>query len=128
MLSPLFSLHLARSALPPTFFELHQHLTFLVVQSGQSQQIRSLIECAFESLTFAPPPNCRVVPRQEHVGNLQVPELGWPRVLRKVQQPTRKRFVFDGFLIAHDPRHEPAYRIDEDKSRKLATRQDVVTY
>src|SRR5437867_2276107 len=78
-------------------FQLLQQLLLFFVQRRRGQQIRPPFQCPAERLALAPPPNLRVVPRQQHVGHLEH-TLGYrrraayrhlrrPRVVRKIEQP-----------------------------------------
>src|SRR5215470_19303871 len=53
--------------------QLLQYLQLFFVQSRLGQQIRPPFERAGQRLALPPPPNLRVVPRQQHVGDPKDP-------------------------------------------------------
>src|SRR4051812_4996699 len=49
--------------------ELAKYLLLFFVQNGARQQVRPLGQRTAERLALSPPPDRRVVPRQQHVGD-----------------------------------------------------------
>jgi len=55
----------------PAILQFSKHLLFFVVQARVVQEIRAPIQRPDQRFTLPPAPYLRVVPRQQHVGDLQ---------------------------------------------------------
>src|SRR5262245_13120879 len=75
--------------------QLLQYLLLFFVQAGLGQQVGPPRQRSRQRLAFPPPPDLRVVARQQHVGDAQVGDLSRPRELRKIEQPAAERILGD---------------------------------
>src|SRR5512139_4100706 len=113
-------------SLLPLLNQLANDVALLGIEFGSPQQFRPPLERAPKRLAAPPAPDLAVVPRQQDSRHLLVPELGRPRVLGKVEQPSRKRVCPHRLPIANHPRNEASDRVDHDKGRQFTARQHVV--
>src|ERR1035437_8830963 len=84
------------SSIAPIFgsFKLAQNLLLFFVQLGARQQIRPPLQRPAHRFALPPPPNVAVIPRHQHVGNLQHRRpraaadgnFRRPRILRKIER------------------------------------------
>src|SRR5829696_1888976 len=113
-------------ALMTRSFKLSQQLRFLVVQTRGVQKVRPPLQGPAQRLSLTPPPDLRVIARQQHVGNAEIADLRRPRVLRMVQQPAAERILRDRLLVSHHTRYEPRHGVQHDKGRQFAAGQHII--
>ena len=73
-----------------------------------------------------PPPDAGMVPREEHVGDGQPPELPRPRVVGVVEEAVLEAVEPDAFRFSDDARDEPGDRFEQRQRRDLPAGQDEV--
>src|SRR5512139_340202 len=93
-------------SLLPLLRQLANDVALLGIELGSLQQFRPPLERAPERLSAPPAPDLAVVPRQQDSRHFPVPELGRPRVLGKVEQPSRERIRLHRLPVADHPRDE----------------------
>src|SRR5450759_5190886 len=115
-----------RPVAPSILHQLAQNGALFVIQLGGGQQFRPPRQSSRHRLPLSPAPDLRVMPREQHVRHLEAAELGWPRVVRVVEQPTRERIPLNRLLVTHGARQQPDDRVEHHQRRQLAAGEDVV--
>src|SRR6058998_2862429 len=80
--------------------QLPQYLQLFFVQMRVSQEIRPPLQRSCERLALPPPPNRRVIPRQQHLRDAEIGDLRRSRELREIEQSTAERVLGDRLLVA----------------------------
>src|SRR4029453_17960257 len=109
----------------PALESFHQP-ALVVRQRRCRQQVPPLAPREPDGLHPAPPRDARVIAGQQHRWYPRALVILGPRVLRRLQQPVRKRLAARGALGPEHPRQQPRHRVGDHQRRQLAAGHDVV--
>src|SRR5687768_7006113 len=91
---------IALIGLSSTLPNFPQQRAILIVQRRVVQQLRPPLQRSGQRRLPPPPPDVGMMPRQQHVRDLQPAELGWPRVVGVIEHSTGKRILLHRSLVA----------------------------
>src|SRR5262249_3126006 len=107
----------------PVRLHLFQYRSLFVIERRRVEQIRPPRERPRDGLPFAPAPNLRVVPRQQHVRHAFGADRRRTGVMRKVEQPAAEGILRHRLIVPYHARHEARDGVNHDERGQLAPAQ-----